>query len=183
MTREGALLIILAVVVLLVALGVASWRRRVRRDAGIVVPTGEIPDGAAATYAASGFYVASTRRDQPLERLALRGLGFRSRADVTVTARGVAVELPGQPPFFVPLERIEAVGLATVAIDRVVEPGGLVRVAWQADRVDGGREAVDSYLRPQDGSARSLADAIAATLPAAVYSTSDSTASPTGPDA
>lgn len=183
MTREGALLVILGVVVLLLGLGVLAWRRRAHRDSGIVPPLGEIPADAAVTHASSGFYVATTRRDQPLERLAVRGLGFRSRADVTVTSRGVALELPGQPSFFVPIEAVDAAETATVAIDRVVEPGGLVRLAWRADRTDGTREPVDTYLRPQDGSALSLAAAIEATLPPAVLPPSDSTATPTGHDA
>ncbi|MEZ5187903.1 MAG: hypothetical protein R2723_04530 [Microbacterium sp.] len=80
------------------------------------------------------------------------------------------------------LDRIEAATLATVAIDRVVEPGGLVCVTWRARRSDGTDELVDSYLRPQDASARAVTDAIAATLPAAP--TPDSaTASTTGTDA
>lgn len=183
MTREGALLVILGVVVVLVALGVIAWRRRARRDAGIAAPVGEIPAGARTTYTVGGFYVASTRRGEPLERLAIRGLGFRSRAEITVTDRGVALDLPGQARFFVPVDRIDAVDLATVAIDRVVEPGGLVRLAWQADGPDGALAAVDTYLRPQDGVARTLADAVAAVLSAAPALSSDTTATSTGPDA
>ena len=53
-------------------------------------------------------------------------------------------------------DRIVDVGQSTVAIDRVVEPGGLTRLTW---RTDAGT-VVDSYFRPQDASARALADAI-----------------------
>ncbi len=58
---------------------------------------------------------------------------------------------------------------STVAIDRVVEPGGLVRVVWRTDD----DTVVDSYLRPQDASARALADAVRGIL----------TPTSTGPDA
>lgn len=185
MTREGALLVMIGVVVVLVGLGVWAWRRRARRDGGFAAPVGELPAGATALASASGFYVATTRHGQPLERLAIRGLGFRSRADVTVTGVGVAIDLTGQPRLFLPVARIAGVELATVAIDRVVEPGGLVRLTWRAERTGADTELVDSYLRPQDGSARALADAIAATLAAgdaAEAAPSDSTAATTGTD-
>ncbi|WP_336626241.1 MULTISPECIES: PH-like domain-containing protein [unclassified Microbacterium] len=170
MTREGALLVILAVVVVLIALGVLAWRRRTRRDGDLRAPVGEIPTGARATSAASGFYVATTPHDEPLERLAIAGLAFRSRADVTVTDHGIALELPGAAPLFIPVAQIAGVDLARVAIDRVVEPGGLVRLTWRAQHGEHDSRLVDTYLRPQDASARALADAIAATLPLAAAS-------------
>lgn len=190
MTREGALLVMIGVAVLLLALGVVAWRRRMRRDAGLTAPVGAIPAGATTTGSADGFYVATTRHGEPLERLAIRHLGFRSRVAVTVTDAGVALDLPGAPDLFVPRERIDDVALANVAIDRVVEPGGLVRLTWRADAsgeasgdavrgAAAAQVAVDSYLRPQDGSARALADQIAAMLPA---SSSSSDRTPTGAD-
>lgn len=182
MTREGALLVMIGVTVVLLGLGVLAWRRRTRRDSGLLAPVGELPQGAIPTLTASGFYVATTRHGEALERLAITGLGFRSRVVVTVTDAGVALDLVGQPRMTLALDRIEAATLATVAIDRVVEPGGLVCVTWRARRSDGTDELVDSYLRPQDASARAVTDAIAATLPAAP--TPDSaTASTTGTDA
>ncbi len=90
----------------------------------------------------------------------MRGLGFRSRAELTVTSAGVALDLTGQPRFFLPSERIVDVGQATVAIDRVVEKDGLVRIAW---RIEPGT-LVDSYIRPQDASARAVSEEIGALL-------------------
>lgn len=158
MTREVALLLMLALAVVLVVLGMLAWRRRGRRDAGIAAPVGEAPAGAVETLHSRGLYVATTRHGDPLERLAIRGLAFRSRVAVTVTDRGVALDLTGQPRVFLDAARITDVAQATVAIDRVVERDGLVRVTWTADSGD----TVDSYLRPQDLSAKALADAISA---------------------
>lgn len=181
MTREGALLIVVAVAVVLLGLGVLAWRGRTRRDAGLAAPFGEPPAEAATTMTSSGFYVATTVHGRPLERLAIRGLGFRSRAQVTVTDAGVVLDLTGQPRMFLPLARIDAVERATVAIDRVVESGGLVRLTWRASRSDAApAQRVDSYLRPQDESARALAAAISATLPPPLPAP---TAIPTGTDA
>jgi len=181
MNREGALLVMIAVAVALLALGAFAWRRRSRRDAGITAPFGEMPDAAVVQTVSTGFYVATTRHGDALERLAIRGLGFRSRVDVTVTDRGVALDLIGQPRMFVATDRISSVDLATTAIDRVVEPSGLVRLAWLAERSDGTTETVDSYLRPQDESAQGLAAAITAILPPpAPAATGQSSTTPTG---
>ncbi len=160
MSREGALLVMVLVAVSLLALGVWAWRRRTRRDSGLAAPVGEIPRGSVETAAISGLYVATTRHDQPLERLAIGGLGFRSRVDVVVASgtagAGVALDLTGQPRLFIPAERIVSVDQATVAIDRVVEKQGLTRVSWLIDDAT----IVDSYFRPQTSSARALAEAI-----------------------
>jgi hypothetical protein len=160
MTREGALAVTIVFAVVLVAVLAWAWWRRTRRDSHLAPPIGEAPAGAAVLAVHEVLYVATTRHDEPLERLAIRGLGFRSRADLTVTAAGVALDLTGQPRFFLPAERIAHVDQATVAIDRVVEKDGLVRIVW---RVDDGT-TVDSYLRPQNASARAVSDEIAGLL-------------------
>jgi len=160
MTREGALAVIVLVTLALVAVLVWAWWRRTRRDSGLEPPVGEAPAGATTLSTHEALYVATTRHDEPLERLAIRGLGFRSRADLTVTSAGVALDLTGQPRFFLPTERIVEVAQATVAIDRVVERDGLVRISWRVDA----DTVVDTYIRPQDASARALSDEIGALL-------------------
>jgi hypothetical protein len=155
-TREGALLVIAGVALLALVALAWAWMRRTRRDARYSAPVGELPEGAVDTATFSGLYVATTRHDEPLERLAIKGLGFRSRVDVTVTTAGVALDLPGQPRIALTRDRLVDAGQATVAIDRVVERDGLTRVTW---RIDDGT-LVDTYLRPQDASAKALADAI-----------------------
>lgn len=157
MTREGALVVIVLVAVALLALLAWAWWRRTRRDAGLLAPAGEAPADASVVGVFPSLYVATTQHGDPLERLAIRGLGFRSRADITVTDAGVAIDITGQPRLFLTRDRITDVAQATVTIDRVVERDGLTRLSWRiADDT-----IVDSYFRPQDASARALADAIA----------------------
>ncbi|GAA1950695.1 hypothetical protein GCM10009776_10940 [Microbacterium deminutum] len=160
---------IVVVVVGLIALLFWAWRRRTRRDSALRAPIGDVPGSATVIAEFPSLYVATTRHGQPLERLAISGLGFRSKADVRVTDVGVALDLTGQPTMLLDPARITAVAQSTVAIDRVVEPDGLVCLSWRTD--DG--TVVDSYLRPQDASARALADAIRGIL----------SPSSTGPDA
>ncbi|MFG6445695.1 hypothetical protein ACFXP7_10220 [Microbacterium sp. P06] len=161
MTRETLLTIIIAIALLVLGLLAWSWWRRTRRDAAYPAPVAELPDGAKTTATFTTLYVATTRHGEPLERLAIRGLGFRARADVTVTDKGVAVDLAGQPRMVFGLDRLVDAAQATVAIDRVVERDGLTRLTWRAD----GATIVDSYFRPQDASARELAEAIRPLLP------------------
>jgi hypothetical protein len=155
-SREGALLVMVGVAVVLLALLAWAWVRRTRRDARFTAPVGELPEGAVETAAFSGLYVATTRHDEPLERLAITGLGFRSRVDVTVTTAGVALDLQGQPRIALTRDRLVDAAQATVAIDRVVERDGLTRISWRIDD----DTIVDTYLRPQDASAKALADAV-----------------------
>lgn len=161
MTREGALAVIVAATVALISLGVWAWMARRRRDATPLVSAGELPVGSSTVAVFEGLYVATTRHDAPLERIAAPGLGMRSRVTVTVADTGIALDLTGRPRLFLAAERLDGVGQSTVAIDRVVEKDGLTRLTW---RTDGG-DAVDSYFRPQDASARALTSAIAGILP------------------
>ncbi|WP_345802523.1 hypothetical protein AAIB33_05340 [Microbacterium sp. AZCO] len=160
MTQQGALLVMIGVAVVLLALLAWAWARRTRRDRGLTAPVGDAPASALVSATFDGFYVATTRHGEPLERLAIRGLGFRSRADLIVTDVGVALDLTGQPRVFLPTSRIAGVAQASVAIDRAVEPDGLVRLDWRTDE----GSLVDSYFRPQDASARQVADAVDAIL-------------------
>ena len=160
MTREGALAVVIAFTVAVLALLAWGWWRRSRRDSALAAPVGEAPAGVAIRSSHDALYVATTKHGEPLERLVIRGLGYRSPADLTITDAGVALDLTGQPRFFLPTERIVEVAQATVAIDRVVERDGLVRLAW---RLDAGT-VVDSYIRPRDASSRAVSDEIGALL-------------------
>jgi hypothetical protein len=161
MTREAALAVMIGVAVLILAALAVAWWRRTRRDAGLTAPVGEPPADALVTATYRGLYVATTAHEQPLERLAIRGLGFRSRFTLTVTDRGLGLDLAGSPALFLPAGRLMEVGQSQVVIDRVVERDGLVRLVW---RIDDDR-LVDSYLRPQDVSAKTVADSIRPLIP------------------
>ncbi|MDH6236878.1 hypothetical protein [Cryobacterium sp. CG_9.6] len=167
MDRAIPTIIVVVVLAGLFTLMYRSWRKRSRRDAQIVagypVPTG--PETVLAV--ARGYYVATTPRDTPLERLFIPGLGFRARAEITVTDAGVTLDLTGSRPMFVPTGAIELLTPATWAIDRAVETDGLLLLGWQlapTQNANGTSEAgrsVDSFFRIIDPSDRArLVDAI-----------------------
>lgn len=146
MTRELGFLLtgIIALLILLVMLG--AWRRRLRRDSGLTAPLG-VPEHAEVLARHEVLYVSTTRHEEPLERLAVTPLAYRARGELAITDRGAALCLDGAPTVFLASARIVEVARATVTIDRVVEPGGLIRLTWLvADD-----HPVDSYLRSAHG--------------------------------
>ncbi|TDW28625.1 hypothetical protein [Cryobacterium psychrophilum] len=158
--------IIIAVVLLGVfTLMFRSWRKRSKRDSGTVAGY-PVPSGTEMVLAvARGYYVATTPRDTPLERLFIPGLAFRARAEITATDAGVRLDLTGTGPVFVPTDAIELLTPATWAIDRVVETDGLVLLGWRLAPTPGATpepgRSVDSYFRIIDPSDRArLVDAI-----------------------
>jgi hypothetical protein len=139
------------VVIALFALMWRSWRARRRRDSGLAAGYPAPAAESVALVTVSCFYVATTPRDRPLERLAISGLGFRARAQIAVTDAGVWLSPRGESPVFLPAASLELLAPATVAIDRVVEKDGLLRLGWRLSDSD---LPVDSYFRIVDSADR-----------------------------
>lgn len=153
----GIVLALLFVVLILMALG---WQARKRRQSGFSEPHRTPTDFGPVLAEFEAFYVATTVAGERLNRVAVQGLGFRSRASVTVAGSGVVLALRGEQDVFIPAADIRTVTRATWTIDRVVEAGGLVLLGWNL-----GDDAVDSYLRLDDSQA--LIDAIISVRPSA----------------
>lgn len=144
--RDIAIAITILLALLLLLAMFLAWRRRLRRDAVFAAPLG-VPEHAEVIDRHEVLYVSTTKHGQPLERLTMAPLAYRARGEAAVTDRGLALCLDGAPTVFLASSRLVGVDRATVTIDRVVEPGGLVRVSWNiADDT-----VVDSYLRIADG--------------------------------
>lgn len=153
-------LIVAAFLVLVFGLMAIGWRTRRRRQADVVGLAPVPPGRATALLTEDLLYVATTRADSPLDRIAVAGLGFRSRAVLTVTAAGIELRLAAQQPGFIPVTALEGVGRATWTIDRVVGNDGLVFVRWSAPaeatgspEAPGARTSLDSYFRSADPAA------------------------------
>lgn len=135
-------LAVLGGLVVLLALMYFGWRRRQQRQSGLPRPHPVPPGTGVPVIAQRGFYVASTIADEPLNRIAVAGLGYRARASIAVVDGGVVLGITGEPDAFLPAADIVAVGRSTWTIDRVVETGGLVRITWRL-----GGTVLDSFLR------------------------------------
>ena len=136
---------IVAVVVLLALLGMlAGWRRRIRSQASLALPDGDVTGDPLLVV--RGQYLATTFAGRPLDRVVAGGLGHRAAAVVTVTGGGVRIDRDGSPPLSLPAAALTGAGTATWTIDRAVEPGGLTVLAWSLRR-DGEPVPVESAFR------------------------------------
>jgi hypothetical protein len=144
MDRTVLLIEVFAGFVVIIGLAIWGWTARRRRQSSIPAPQPLPTDVGELRGEFEGFYVSTTLDGQPLNRVAVRGLAFRSRATIAVADAGVVLALPGNN-VFVPRDDIREVTRANYTIDRVVEPGGLVLLAW-----DLGETKVDTYLRVEE---------------------------------
>lgn len=155
MDRSVTAFLVLALLGVLLGMLWVSWRSRRRRQAGLPAPAA-IPEGFAAERV-EGMHMATTVGGAPLDRVAVRGLGFRARGDLAVAASGIALRLDGGTEAFVPSTDVRGAGRATWTIDKTVEPDGLVVIGWRL-----GDAELDTYLRVDDPAALVAAvDAIA----------------------
>ena len=139
---SAALVIVfLAVVLGLLVLGWYLRRRRQRDIPSLAVAPTTLSD--AVEFA--GFYVSTTSAENPLDRIAVRGLGFRARTTVVVATEGIVIPIAGQPDSFIPAADLAKVDRATWTIDRVVETDGLVVIDWRL-----GDRTLASYFRLDD---------------------------------
>lgn len=145
-------------IVLLIFLGMAlSWRAR-RRRAAALAPEPVAPETLGEQLAEVDVqYVATTLVEKPLERVALPGLGFRGFAVLRLYRGGIVIEPRGEQPTTIAAAHLRGAGVATYAIDRVVERDGLIAITWEP-RPDA---VVDSYVRIGDSGRRA---AILATI-------------------
>lgn len=147
MDRTVLLIVTIVFGLAMLALLLLGWRARRRRQSGVPAPEAAPADLAGPLERFAGKYVATTEAGQPLERIAVHGLGFRGPVTATVAPAGLLLRLPDGETW-IPASDLRDLRAATWTIDRVVEPDGLQLVAWRL----GDRE-VDTYLRIDDAKA------------------------------
>ncbi|QIJ61599.1 hypothetical protein [Streptomyces sp. JB150] len=117
-----------------------KWRGTLQGDLP-ELPTAPDEPGEA-TLTMSGRYHGSTTAGQWLDRIVARGLGTRSRAELTLTDAGLEVVRPGATDFFVPAAALRAARLDKGIAGKVLTEGGLLIVTWAH-----GDKLIDSGFR------------------------------------
>lgn len=145
MNRPELMAIVIALLFALLALMALGWRARQRRQAGVAKPGVAPSDLGTPLGTFVGKYVATTIAGDPLDRVAVHGLGFRGNTSVTVAQKGVLVHIDGTDDKWIPAADLRDLRKATWTIDRVVEQDGLELLEWSL-----GDKLVDSYFRFDD---------------------------------
>ncbi|MDP3208246.1 MAG: hypothetical protein Q8M65_03780, partial [Rhodoglobus sp.] len=86
--------------------------------------------------------------DDPLDRIAVHGLGFRGYVMVDASEGGLLLRIVGAPEVWIARDAIRGIRRSSWTIDRAVEKDGLHLVAWTL-----GDRNVDSYLRMNEPAA------------------------------
>ncbi|WP_334170327.1 PH-like domain-containing protein [Sinomonas sp.] len=136
---------------LLVLLAAAGWRARKRRQADVPAPSTFPDDPGSERFRAQGQYVTTTSAGDWLDRIAVHGLGIRTRADAVVCDAGVLFDRAGSGPLWVPAPDLVEVRLGSGMAGKFVERDGLVVLEWRL-----GERAVDTGFRtrrPEDKTA------------------------------
>ncbi|WP_208754154.1 hypothetical protein [Streptomyces bauhiniae] len=117
-----------------------KWRGTLQSD---LPELPEVPDDLGPEkLTLSGRYHGSTTAGQWLDRIVAHGLGSRSRAELTLTDEGLAVERPGATDFFIPAGALRGARLDKGIAGKVLTEGGLLVVTWAH-----GEKLIDSGFR------------------------------------
>ena len=124
---------LIALALVLIGIG---WRNRLRRQSDVEQLPAVPEELSLPLAAADGQYVATTTAGDWLDRIAVRGLGIRTNAELTVHPEGVLFERSGAGPLFIPANRLTGVRQDSGMAGKFVEKDGLLVVTWTL----GGRE-------------------------------------------
>lgn len=151
MTKNLMAVISAVLFVALLAFVVRAWRSKAQAQASEMSQPNEALEyfGELLT-AAKGFYVATTFANNHLDRIAAYGLGPRGVAQVMVFTEGLLIVRTGESPLAIDRSQISSVTLGQTAIDKAVEPGGLLQVNWSQGSTD-----LTTHLRITDLALRS----------------------------
>jgi len=117
-----------------------KWRGTLQGDLPELPSTPDDPGEPELTL--SGRYHGSTTAGQWLDRIVARGLGTRSRVELTLTDQGLDVVRPGAADFFVPAAALRGARLDKGIAGKVLPEGGLLIVTWRH-----GDKEIDSGFR------------------------------------
>ncbi|MFI0715668.1 hypothetical protein ACH4SK_34595 [Streptomyces inhibens] len=118
-----------------------KWRGTLQGDLP-ELPAAPADPGKPPLLTLSGRYHGSTTAGQWLDRIVARGLGTRSRAELTLTEQGLDVVRPGAADFFVPVTALRGARLDKGIAGKVLTEGGLLIVTWEH-----GDKQIDSGFR------------------------------------
>ncbi|AQA15108.1 hypothetical protein HUF15_13090 [Streptomyces samsunensis] len=140
--RIGWVVGLLLVIALVYWLMREGWKWRGTLQGDLPEPPRAPAEPGDPELSMSGRYHGSTTAGQWLDRIVAHGLGTRSRAELTLTDRGVHVVRPGARDFFIPAAQLRGARLDKGIAGKVLAEGGLLVITWQL-----GEKLIDSGFR------------------------------------
>jgi hypothetical protein len=147
-----ACLIMAALLVVLIAFFIRQilrgWYHRAQRQAEMIGTLPPLPDtvGPAIIPATKGLYVGSTIAPSWQNRIAVGGLGFRSKAVLTRYPEGIMVQRSGAGPIWIPDESITAIRTERGIAGKALTYDGILAIRW---KLPSGTE-IDTGFRGDD---------------------------------
>lgn len=134
MAKQVMALISIAIFTLLAGLALRAWRKRAaEQSAHFSAPLEALEYFGELVFQARALYVATTLAHNHLERVNAYGLGSRGIAQVLIFTEGLLIVRNGERPLAIDRSDIDSVNFTQVAIDKAVEPQGLLSVSWTHD--------------------------------------------------
>lgn len=169
--RIALVLVMIAIITAVLGAMLRGWRARQRRQADIPAPhavpaTPQLPEvsgvpGAVDLRGISGLYVGTAIAGNWLDRIAVHGLGVRSRAEVDLSPAGIAIDREGASSFFIPKDDVIQVRTDRGVAGTVRAKDSVIVITWRL-----GEHEVDSRFRADDSSDhRTLLDGLMAAFP------------------
>lgn len=170
-------LALVGVMVLIIALALWGMRRgwiaRTRRQMDVPAPQplsrsaqdGPAQDGPAqdgpVQAGVAGVYLGTATAGDWLDRIAVHGLGTRSRVSLSWSPAGIAVDREGAPSFLIPASDVLDIRIDRGVAGTVRARDSVVVITWRlGDRI------LDTGIRADDGDGhRTLLDGLMAEFP------------------
>jgi hypothetical protein len=105
-----------------------SWRKRAKAQ-GLELVTPPYTD--FSEQGISGYYVATTFADRPLDRVSGHGLGFAGKSNIEISDSGVQISRVGEKSFQIGKLSLLDLSRSSAVIDRAVEKDGLLSIRWK----------------------------------------------------
>lgn len=147
---------VLAVVITLALIALAlwgmrrGWVRRQRRQSDIPVPQQD-PGSLTFALAESGMFLGTSRHGDWLDRIAVHGLGVRSRATCHVGADGVWLERDGATDVVIPVTALVEIRIDRGVASTVRSKDSVLVFSWNL-----GDACVDTGFRPSTAYSQQL---------------------------
>ncbi|MCW1250334.1 hypothetical protein ODZ83_09115 [Acaricomes phytoseiuli] len=157
MERVGPALLLLIPLAALFILFWLGWRNRMNRQSALLPELPAVPELGAPQHSFEGQYVTTTTEGDWLDRIAARGLGLRTTADLEIHpgqeaapglgSAGVLIRRSGASDLFIPAQTLREMRTEAGMAGKFVERDGIVVVTWELSDGEDRRQNLDTGFR------------------------------------